>query len=326
MVLLLACAALADDAARLKGKAIVMGRKAEADWKRYVLERKTFTDADVKSLIATYEEVIELFYKSLEIQDDDSLNGQIVVIARRIAKLRFEQMRRRRAKEPTEPKPKPKTKPADKEPDKPEDKPTKPEPKEQPDDTPELGRGSEGGWPELEEDKKARKRGIQTLRNFIMHHYFASRKFSALVTRCSRCGGSGRIRIGRDPRTRKISWSDCPNCKRSGAHLKANMARRAFWLTMSPAYRGTPRNREDFFQDLAKWQADPRLLPEFLSSLAITSIDYRGLWAVVKLREKGTAMIKKKPRKFSRKTQLTFVRLGKRWFVYNESADKDWFG
>ena len=36
---------------------------------------------------------------------------------------------------------------------------------------------------------------------------------------------------------------------------------------MSPAYRGIKANRDKFFADLAKWEADPRTLPETQADL-----------------------------------------------------------
>ena len=67
LLAVLAISALgADDAERLKGKAINLGRAAEKEWKRYVLERATFTDKDVDNIIRNYEQVIELY----DLQED----------------------------------------------------------------------------------------------------------------------------------------------------------------------------------------------------------------------------------------------------------------
>lgn len=316
----------ADDAEKLKGKAIALGREAEKEWKRYVLERPTFTDRDVDELIETYEQVIELFYKSLEVEEDASLNGQITVVARRLAKLRFEQMRRKRAKEKPKPKPKPKPEQPKPEEPKPESKPEpKPESKPEPEPEVEITRDSQSGWPILEEDKKTRNRGIQSLRNFIQHHYLAYRKFAALTERCSKCNGRGRIPKTRDPKTRQIIWMNCPRCDGAGGHLNRNAARRAYWLTMSPMYRADAGNRSAFFAKMDSWTKDPRTLGEFVERLSIKSIDYRGLWAVVKYEERGTALVNKRQRPFRRKVKRMFVRLGKRWFIYDEKSDKDWF-
>ena len=64
---------------------------------------------------------------------------------------------------------------------------------------------------------------------------------------------------------------------------------------------------------------------ERFKSLSIKKVDYHGLWAVVEYQEKGTIFSEGRQIPFKRKVQRTFLRLGKRWFVYDEESDQDFF-
>ncbi len=316
VVLLVAAAVCARDkqAAAFQSKGLALARQTRAGWKRFVLERDKVTDDEIRGLIKDLDQAAELLHKSLEIEDFAGINGQIISIAKKLVKLRFAQhIREQRRKMRNRPKPKPRPKP---QPEPRDDKPA-PEPE------PEIKRTR--GLPDLIEDKKAKRRGLQTLRNFLIHYYFANRKFATLLTRCTRCEGSAKVVIGRDGKTRKRIFATCPRCA-YGAHLNLNAARKAFWLTMSPLHRADPANRAAFQDNLQKWHADPRTIGEFLTSLSIAKIDYHGLWATVTYREKGTFIVDGRQRRFKpRKVERMFVRFGKRWFVYDEKTDNALF-
>jgi hypothetical protein len=317
----------ADKADKLVSKATQAAKGAEADWKRFILERATFTDEDLARLVDIYDDVLEMLNKALDIKDIQGVNQQIITVAKRVAKLRFEGVRRKRAKQPPPAKPKPppdKPKPGKTDPA-PELPPDKPEPPpediedEEPDETP----SRTGPYPDLLEDKKAARKGKQKLRSWIMGYYFANRKFTELISRCSRCNGRGRIPHKKDPRTRKIIFTDCPGCPAaSGSHLDVNAARRAFWLSMSPTHRAVPKNRQDFFEQLNQWNADPRKLGEFWKSMSIRDIDYHGNWAIVKFSLKGHSV--RVRGSFKRDVTQMFFRIGKRWFVFDEKTDDAW--
>ena len=99
-------------------------------------------------------------------------------------------------------------------------------------------------------------------------------------------------------------------------------ARRAFWLSMSPTPRAVPKNRQDFFEQLNQWNADPRKLGEFWKSMSIRDIDYHGNWAIVKFSLKGHSV--RVRGSFKRDVTQMFFRIGERWFVFDEKTDDAW--
>jgi hypothetical protein len=321
-------------AAKLAAKAAKLADSAEEAWKRFVLERDSFTDEDLEGSIDTYESAVDYYHQSLEVEDQVGLNGAIVLITRRLSKLRFEQMQRQMRKKAEErrknPPPPREEKPREGEP--PEEKPRRPvkppprrEPREEPEPAPVEMESSRSGWPEIVETKSQARRGKQTLRNFLMNYYFASRKFTALITRCTVCNGSGRRKTGSIDKRRRIVTIPCNGCNATGAHLNLPAARKGFWLVMSPLYRAEPGNRVDFESKLEVWRQDPRKVEEFIKKLRLVDVDYRGLWAVVKYEEIGTTPSKGRSKLFKRVVQRMCLRVGKRWFFYDEEADKDFF-
>ncbi|MHC4931820.1 MAG: hypothetical protein ACYTGV_06490 [Planctomycetota bacterium] len=333
LVLLLLCSATrARDkkAARLAAKAAKLADSAEEAWKRFVLERASFTDDDLKKSIDIYESAVDYYHQSLEVEDEVGLNGSIVLITRRLSKLRFEQMQRQMRKKAEErkknPPPPREEKPREEEP--PEQKrpePTRPPPRGEPEPPPVEMESSRSPWPEIVETKSQARRGKQSLRNFLMNYYFASRKFSALVTRCTVCNGSGRRKTGQIDKRRRIVTIPCNGCNATGAHLNLPAARKGFWLVMSPLFRADPGNRLDFETKLEVWRQDPRKVEEFIKKLRLLDVDYRGLWAVVKYEEIGVTPSKGRQRLFKRAVQRMCLRVGKRWFFYDEQADKYFF-
>jgi len=327
-----------DDAARLVAKAEEEARSSDEAWKRFVLERDAMDDAALASLLASYEKAIDLFEDALEIEEAGGATGQLLLLTRRAAKIRFEmhhrQQKLRRAAQPARPaeraapearrEPSEPAEPA--EPGEPEAREEDPaRPAEPPDAT---ERGGLAGIPSLDEDEKERKRGIQSLRTHVMNAYFPPRKFSQLVTRCPTCNGRGYVYVGRvDPKTRKAVKEDCGRCNRSGALLDVTGARKAFWLCYSPLYRSRDDRRQEFETSLARWSDDPRRIPEFLKRVRILDLDYHGLWARVVLEEQGIRQNGEGARQtpFKRKTERHFVRLGKRWCLYVPEIDRDLF-
>ena len=109
-VLLVAVAVSGRDkkAAVLQSKGIALAKEGRAGWKRFVLERDTVTDKELSGLIKGFEQAAEFLHKSLELEDFPGINGQIISIAKKLVKLRFEEhMRDQRRKMANRPKPKP---------------------------------------------------------------------------------------------------------------------------------------------------------------------------------------------------------------------------
>ncbi|MHC4340333.1 MAG: hypothetical protein ACYSX0_09010 [Planctomycetota bacterium] len=335
-LLLLCSASRARDkkAANLAAKAAKLADSAEEAWKRFVLERDSFTDDDIEESIDSYESAVDYYHQSLEVEDEVGLNGAIVLITRRLSKLRFEQMQRQMRKKAEERKknpPPPKEerpregKPPKEAPGEPVRPPPRREPREESEPPPVEMEASRSPWPEIMETKAQARRGKQSLRNFLMNYYFASRKFSTLISRCTVCNGTTRRKTGRVDKRRRPVTVPCNGCNATGAHLNLPAARKGFWLVMSPLFRADPAHRVEFEAKLEVWRQDPRKVEEFIKKLRLVDVDYRGLWAVVKYEEIGVTPSKGRQRLFKRAVQRMCLRVGKRWFFYDEQADKDFF-
>jgi len=337
-LLLAAAGSLAQErdkkAVRLAAKGAKLAAEAKPIWKAFVDDPSALTMADLTTVIDAYESAIDRFHESLEIEEHSGINGQILSLARRLAKLRFEEMTReararqaaREQRQEKEESKKPDPKP---EPEEPQEKRGEPEEPGESEDADEPDPPDDGEQeseeprrfvlPELIEPPDVARRNTQRLRNFLMHEYFANRKFAKLVVRCSRCNGGGKVRTGRLDKYRRPITKTCPGCNGSGALLKEEAARKGFWLVMSPLYRSDPDQAAFFAAQLEGWRADPRTIPEFLKSFRILSIDNHGLWATAVYSEKGYTPGNK--RTFHRKVKRMFVRLGRRWYVFDEEAD-----
>jgi len=330
LLALLSATAIARDkkAEKLASKAIKLAKEYKNEWRRFVLERNAYPDADLAKLIEAYEKSVDLFQASLEIEEFGGINGQIVVLARRLAKARFAQVLRKAARNPRPPpKPKPKepretppTKPGEPAPTpKPKPRPAPPPP---PEPAPPRASGPEG-WPVFAEDKRAARRGKQSLRNFVMNYYFANRKFTALVSRCTRCNGNGKLPSGQLDNRRRIIYVKCARCRESGAHLNINPVRKGYWLVMSPLYRAKADNKVAFNRMREKWHDNPGSIPEFYKRVSLVSVEYNGQWARAKLKEKVSLTGTKRTQ--TRTVEHIFLRIGKRWFLYDKEADADFF-
>jgi hypothetical protein len=330
LLLCLVGAALAQDADTRKAERIeAQGRKLQEDtkglWKRFVFEYGSLSDADLAKIVKNYEKAVDLYQKAIEVRESPNLNRLILILAKRIAQARMVETARELASRP-KPKPKPEPEPEPPQPEAPEPvapKPPPPEPDAEPEKPKAPPRVTAGVLPTLDETKKQRNRGIQGVRNFVMHYYFASRKQSAMVSRCPVCNGRGRRATHQLDERRRIVTIPCSACHESGGHVNVPAARKGYWLCMSPLYRSDAANRAAWEDQLASWRQNPNLIKEFLKSLKIEEVDYHGLWAEVTWTEKVRPLGAK--RSFLRKVRRKIVRAGKRWFFYDEKFDKDFF-
>lgn len=331
LLLCLLGVAVAKDADTRKAERLAaQGRKVQEGtkeiWKRFVFEYRELSDDDLKTILKNYEKAVDLYQKAIEVQETPSLNRLILVLAKRMAQARMVQSAREFARRPKpKPKPPPKKEPKEPEPEAPPPprEPKAPEPAPEPEEPKAPPRVTAGVLPTLDEPKVQRRRGIQAVRNFLMHYYFASRKQSAMVSRCAVCNGRGRRATHQLDRRRRVVTIPCSACNESGGHVNVPAARKGYWLCMSPLYRSDSANRATWDAQLASWRQDPNAIKEFLKSLKIENVDYRGLWADVTWTEKVLPMGAK--RSFLRRVQRKVVRAGKRWFFYDEKYDRDFF-
>jgi len=291
-------------------------------WARVVEDASKVTDEEIDALHAAYDKAMQLFADALEIEGNPSAQATQAIVARRLGKVSMIRMARslakRRAAAPAPPPEAPPENPADD--DAPDDAPQPPENSPAREPEPESRRSPDAGpsLPEIEEDKESRRRGEQSLRDFILGHG-ANRRFEKLVTRCAVCNGRGKVVVGVDPKTRRPATRDCAKCLASGAHLNVRPARRAFWLCHSPLYRSDAGNQNQFESRIQEWRKDPRKIPEFIRSVRIVEHDYHGLWARAKYVEKGYATDTN--RAFERQVQAMFLRLGRDWYFFDERFD-----
>lgn len=319
-------------AAKLARDAADAAASMKETWTRLVLEPDQVTDEDLDRIIETYERAVDLYQDALEIEEMGSVNGPLVLLAQRLSKLEYErfyrEQRRKRAEEAARPKPEPEPEPEGKpapEPEAPAPPPATP-PEPEPSRAPPAAAPAAPGvppYPEILESKEQARRNQQQLRNFIMNEYFAPRKQSSLLTRCSVCQGSGRQRTGRLDEHRRPVTIPCGGCNNAGFLLNTTPLRKGYWLTNSPLHRADDANRAAFEAKLAQWKQDPRQMPEFLKRVSIGDVEYHGLWAKVKLKESGYNVEHKKP--FGRTVEKTLMRVGKRWFLYDDKFDRDLF-
>jgi hypothetical protein len=316
-------------AARLAKQAKRHEERVKELWKTFVFTSRELSDKEIGKLVGGYEKAIDLYVKAIEIKESPGLNSVILLLSRRVAQARMVLMGRefQRRKPPPRPEPVPAEPPPlpARPPEKGDLPPDETPPVGQPppaEPEPELTAPRLSGLPELIEPKAQRRRGIQGVRNFLMNHYLPARKFTSLVIRCSVCNGRGKILTGNLNAQRKIITIPCKRCHQTGYQLDSTNARKGFWLCHSPLYRTDQANQERWAASLAEWRADPRKIPEYLTTVRIAEVDYHGLWAELSWVEKGVDAGR---RKFTREVQRKLVRAGKRWFFYDESHDKDFF-
>lgn len=322
-IALLWCALGADEAGALREKAAALAREVQPLWERLVLEPQSVTDDELGRLIAAYDQAAELYGKAAELSDSAAFTGASAILARQLGKASMVRMARdfeARRKAEEKPAPKPEVaRQTGEEPSPPEpgDAPAGPEAAAEP-PSPERA-PAPSPPPPGEFTKEETTRGAQSLRNFLMNVYFPNRRFSNLVSRCSICGGTGKVPTGVLDNRRRPVTARCGSCAGAGARLEEPAARRGYWLVYTPFHRESEANRAAFESRLAEWRAEPARIPEFLKSLTIESVVYEGLSGRATFVEKGVMENGKKG--FARKVEARFVRIGRRWHLYDEATD-----
>lgn len=297
------------DALRAKAQAEYEGQKKT--WERFVFEGAAMPDDEVQDMTAAYDKCIDLYQRIAEASEDGDAEADVVIVqlARRTAKLRASLWAREMAKKakaaasrPKEPEPPPPEEPAKDSPPPPEAPPETTPPEKPPEaETPAPPAQPELVLPTIEETKDRRSAGTQSARNFVMQ-YFADRKYKSLIGRCGN--------------------AQCYACAKGVGHLNVLAARRAFWLSWSPLFRADEKERSKWRAKLAEWRNDPRKLPEVLTKLNITQVDYHGLWADIEWEQWGVTNDAKKTHE---KVLRRLVRAGNHWFFFDAEHDRDFF-
>jgi hypothetical protein len=302
---------------------------AKETWQKFVFSASEVTDKELAEICVRYDKAIELCQKASETGDSGEADTMVLRLARRTAQLRAtawaremrvraEALKKEKPPEPEAPAPAPEPqKPPEKEP-----APAKPPPEKPREPAPEPA-APEFVLPEISETKEQRTRGIQSARDFLMNTYFANRRRDALIDTCTHCKGRGVVNLPyNDPKTQKPWRQDCGGCGATGYHFNEPVARKGFWLCWTPLYRRDEGERTRWAQEVATYKADPRKIPEFLTSVRIEKVDYRGLWAEVQWEEKGATV---DGQKFTRDVSRKLIRAGRQWFFFDAERDKDMF-
>lgn len=317
--ILLFCAAVAvaqeKDVEGLRAKARAEYEGQKPTWERFVFDAAGLTDDELSEITEAYDKCLDLYQRIAEATEEGDGEADTIVIqlARRTAKLRATIWGREMAKKAkaaaSKPKP-PEPPPPEEKPDEPpapppQEKPTKP-PAPPPDRAPEAPEPEPAApepvvLPTIEEPRDRRTAGIQSARNFVMQ-YFANRKYKSMIGFCGKAG--------------------CNACASRVGHLNIHAVRKAYWLSWSPLYRANEEQRKKWQATYREWRIDPRKLPEVLTKLSITKVDYHGLWADVEWEQEGVTNDAKKTRE---KVRRRLVRAGNRWFFFHEELDRDFF-
>jgi hypothetical protein len=300
LLALSAAASAADkDVEALRQKARAEVESGKNTWDRFVFEADAVSDGDLSDLVDAYDRAIDFYQRIAEAceEGDGEADVGVIRLARKTAKLRATIWAREmaekakaaasRPKEPVEV-------PAE-EPREPEAKPPAPPP-DPPPAVPEPV-----VLPTIEESREERSRGIQGARNFVMQ-YCANRKYKSMIGFCGK--------------------ATCNACRARVGHLNIHAARKAYWLCWSPLYRANDERKAKWQARFREWRIDPRKLPEVLTRLSITKVDYHGLWAEVEWEQWG---VTNDARKTHDKVTRRIVRAGNRWFFFDEELDRDFF-
>jgi hypothetical protein len=328
LLLLLLPAAAQDDrrVADLLKKANAEYEAAKETWQKFVFSASDVTDKELAEICTRYDKAIELCQKASESGDSGEADTMVLRLARRTAQLRAtawaremraraEAVKQEKRAEPEAPAPGP----APEKP--PQPKPEPPAPVKPPEPAP--AEPEAFVLPEISETKEQRSRGTQSVRDFLMNTYFANRKRDALIDICAHCKGRGVVNLPyNDPKTQKPRRQDCGGCRATGYHFNEPVARKGFWLCWSPLYRRDEGERTRWQQEMATYKEDPRKIPEFLTSVRIEKVDYRGLWAEVQWEEKGATS---DGQKFAREVSRKLIRAGRQWFFFDAERDKEMF-
>jgi hypothetical protein len=302
--LLLCAAAFAQEkdveALRAKARAEYEARKPA--WEKYVLDAAQLTDDELEDLTDGYDKCLDLYQRIAEASDEGDAEADVIVVqlARRTAKLRATSWARemaRKAKAAAS-RPKPPEAPTDPEPEKPA---PEPEARETPEPTDEPATPEPVVLPTLDESKERRAEGVQSVRNFVMN-WFANRKYKQMIGFCGK--------------------ATCNACRSRVGHLNVHAARKAYWTCWSPLYRANEKQKATWQAQFKEWRIDPRKLPEVLTKLSITKVEYHGLWADVEWEQWGVTNDAKPT---NEKVRRRLVRAGNRWFFFHDELDRDFF-
>jgi hypothetical protein len=314
-LLLLAAAAGAQekDIEGLRAKAHAEFEAQKPVWEKFVFDAHSLTDDELQALTDGYDRCIDLYQQIAEATEEGDAEADVIVIqlARKTAKLRAtiwgREMTRKAKAAASKPKdPDPEKPPEEKPPERPapppDPAPTKPPETKDAEPAPEPDREAPVVLPSLEETKEDRAAGIQGARNFVMQ-YFTNRTYKRMFFFCGK--------------------ATCNACRSRVGHLNVSAARQGYWLCWSPLYRANDEKKAKWQAQLKEWRIDPRKLPEVLTKLRITNVDYHGLWADVAWEQWG---VTNDARKTHEKVERRLVRAGNRWFFYDPVLDRDFFG
>lgn len=306
VLLLLLCSVLCakeENVDALRAKAQAELETAKPAWEKFVFDASTLSDDDLKRLIDGYDRCIDLCQKITEATEDGDGEADALVIqlARRTAKLRAtlwgREMTRKAKAAADKPKPpEPDTRPAPE----PEPAPEQPRGEAAPPE-PEPEKEAPAVLPTIEESSERRAAGIQSARNFVMQ-YFASRKYKSTLWFCGK--------------------ATCNACRSRVGHLNVYSAKNAYWLCYSPLYRANAERKAKWLEQYKAWRLDPRKVPDVLTKLTITKVEYHGLWADVEWEQWGVTNDAKKT---FETVKRRLVRAGNRWFFYDEETDRTFF-
>ncbi|MHC4939774.1 MAG: hypothetical protein ACYTHK_12460 [Planctomycetota bacterium] len=300
---------------KLEAKATARVEKVKGFWSKFVEDRDTCSDDELRALIESYDTAIDLCHEVSELKDSPSANSKILLLARRTATLRatlfMREMRRKAAAgangpgRPEEVDPPGGAIPAAAEKDPRESARAK--------SAVELLGLKEVPLPIAESDKE-RAANIRRLRKFLFE-YFRHMKPRNIRRLCRKCDGTGRRKHSRVVDGRKMDYTlPCKACAERGGSLNKDHARRALWLTRTPLSRQDPTVRKWFDEWIARYEAKVSEI-EPVSRLVIKKIEYHGLWAKVTWQETR--------RKEKQTKERLFVRLGRRWYFYDPAHDKE---
>lgn len=290
------------DPEALRAKARTEIEAAKPLWERFVFDSDGLADAEIKELTERYDRALDLYQRIAEAAEEGDAEADVSVVqlARKTAKLRATAWHREMARKakaaaerPKPPVPAPEPREAPEPPAPPPDpapeKPTAPEP------APPVV------LPTIDEPGERRAAGIQGARNFVMQ-YFANRKYKSMIGFCGK--------------------ATCNACRARVGHLNVHAARKAFWLCHSPLYRANEERKAAWQAQYKEWRLDPRKLPEVLTKLTITKVEYHGLWADVEWEQWGVTNDAKRTYDIVKRR---LVRAGNRWFFYDEELDRRFF-
>jgi len=288
----------------LRAKARAEFEAQKKTWDRFVFDGPSVSDEDLRDLLEGYDRALDLYQRIAEGSEegDGEADVSVLQLARKTAKLRATIWGREMTKRAKAAAEKPKEPPPEEKPPLAPAPPPDPAPEaHEPAPEPEPAKDAPIVLPTIEETREQRTAGIQGARNFVMR-YFSDRKYKSMIGFCGN--------------------ATCNACRARVGHLNVLAARRAFWLCWSPLHRANDEQKAKWQATFREWRIDPRKLPEVLTRLTITKIDYKGLWADVEWEQWG---VTNDARKTHEKVQRRLIRAGNHWFFFDEQVDRSFF-